>query len=75
MTTYNPGKTDMLEGNGVYSQEDIAKIQKANPNLRVLSEKIIYADSRNVEDGSTQSVLMSALDGFNIVKYRVYLLK
>ena len=54
---YNPGKTDMLEGNGVYSQEDIAKIQKANPNIRVLSEKIIYADSRNVEDGrSTQSV-------------------
>ena len=76
VTTYNPGKTDMLEGNGVYSQEDIAKIQKANPNLRVLSEKIIYADSRNVEDGrSTQSVLMSALDGFNIVKYQVFTFK
>lgn len=76
MTTYNPGKTDMLEGNGVYSQEDIAKIQKANPNLRVLSEKIIYADSRNVEDGrSTQSVLMSALDGFNIVRYQVFTFK
>ena len=29
----------MLEGNGVYSQEDIAKIQKANPNLRVLQKK------------------------------------
>ena len=66
----------MLEGNGVYSQEDIAKIQKANPNLRVLSEKIIYADSRNVEDGrSTQSVLMSALDGFNIVRYQVFTFK
>ena len=76
VTTYNPGKTDMLEGNGVYSQEDIARIQKANPNLRVLSEKIIYADSRNVEDGrSTQSVLMSALDGFNIVKYQVFTFK
>ena len=76
VTTYNPGKTDMLEGNGVYSKEDIAKIQKANPNLRVLSEKIIYADSRNVEDGrSTQSVLMSALDGFNIVKYQVFTFK
>ncbi|MFB4033615.1 LPXTG cell wall anchor domain-containing protein, partial [Streptococcus pneumoniae] len=76
VTTYNPGKTDMLEGNGVYSQEDIAKIQKANPNLRVLSEKIIYADSRNVEDGrSTQSVLMSALDGFNIVRYQVFTFK
>ncbi|TVV81833.1 serine protease, partial [Streptococcus pneumoniae] len=73
VTTYNPGKTDMLEGNGVYSNEDIAKIQKANPNLRVLSEKIIYADSRNVKDGrSTQSVLMSALDGFNIVRYQVF---
>ncbi|CKC77694.1 S8 family serine peptidase [Streptococcus pneumoniae] len=73
VTTYNPGKTDMLEGNGVYSKEDIAKIQKANPNLRVLSEKIIYADSRNVKDGrSTQSVLMSALDGFNIVRYQVF---
>ena len=76
MTTYNPGKTDMLEGNGVYSKEDIAKIQKANPNIRVLSEKIIYADSRNVEDGrSTQPVLMSALDGFNIVKYQVFTFK
>ena len=76
VTTYNPGKTDMLEGNGVYSQEDIAKIQKANPNLRVLSEKIIYADSRNVEDGrSTQPVLMSALDGFNIVRYQVFTFK
>jgi len=76
VTTYNPGKTDMLEGNGVYSNEDIAKIQKANPNLRVLSEKIIYADSRNVEDGrSTQSVLMSALDGFNIVRYQVFRFK
>lgn len=76
VTTYNPGKTDMLEGNGVYSKEDIAKIKKANPNLRVLSEKIIYADSRNVEDGrSTQSVLMSALDGFNIVKYQVFTFK
>ena len=76
VTTYNPGKTDMLEGNGVYSQEDIAKIQKANPNLRVLSEKIIYADSRNVEDGrSTQPVLMSALDGFNIVRYQVFRFK
>ena len=76
VTTYNPGKTDMLEGNGVYSQEDIVKIQKTNPNLRVLSEKIIYADSRNVEDGrSTQSVLMSALDGFNIVRYQVFTFK
>ena len=76
VTTYNPGKTDMLEGNGVYNKEDIAKIQKTNPNLRVLSEKIIYADSRNVEDGrSTQSVLMSALDGFNIVKYQVFTFK
>ena len=76
VTTYNPGKTDMLEGNGVYDKEDIAKIQKANPNLRVLSEKIIYADSRNVEDGrSTQSVLMSALDGFNIVRYQVFTFK
>ena len=76
VTTYNPGKTDMLEGNGVYSKEDIAKIQKANPNLRVLSEKIIYADSRNVEDGrSTQSVLMSALEGFNIVRYQVFTFK
>ena len=66
----------MLEGNGVYSKEDIAKIQKANPNLRALSEKIIYADSRNVEDGrSTQSVLMSALDGFNIVRYQVFRFK
>ena len=76
VTTYNPGKTDMLEGNGVYNKEDIAKIQKANPNLRVLSEKIIYSDSRNVEDGrSTQSVLMSALDGFNIVRYQVFTFK
>ena len=76
VTTYNPGKTDMLEGNGVYSKEDIAKIQNVNPNLRVLSEKIIYADSRNVEDGrSTQSVLMSALDGFNIVRYQVFTFK
>ena len=66
----------MLEGNGVYNKEDIAKIQKANPNLRVLSETTIYADSRNVEDGrSTQSVLMSALDGFNIVKYQVFTFK
>ncbi len=76
VTTYNPGKTDMLEGNGVYNKEDIAKIQKANPNLRVLSETTIYADSRNVEDGrSTQSVLMSALDGFNIVRYQVFTFK
>ena len=76
VTTYNPGKTDMLEGNGVYSKEDIAKIQKTNPNLRVLSEKIIYTDSRNVEDGrSTQAVLMSALDGFNIVRYQVFTFK
>ena len=30
----------------------------------------------NVEDGrSTQSVLMSALDGFNIVKYQVFTFK
>lgn len=73
VTTYNPGKTDMLAGNGVYSKEDIAKIQKTNPNLRVLSETTIYADSRNVKDGrSTQSVLMSALDGFNIVRYQVF---
>lgn len=73
VTTYNPGKTDMLAGNGVYSKEDIAKIQKTNPNLRVLSEITIYADSRNVKDGrSTQSVLMSALDGFNIVRYQVF---
>ena len=28
VTTYNPGKTDMLEGNGVYSQEDIAKYKR-----------------------------------------------
>lgn len=76
VTTYNPGKTDMLEGNGVYSKEDIAKIQKANPNLRVLLETTIYADSRNVKDGrSTQSVLMSALDGFNIVRYQVFTFK
>ncbi|CVV47900.1 serine protease [Streptococcus pneumoniae] len=76
VTTYNPGKTDMLEGNGVYSKEDIAKIQKANPNLRVLSETTIYADSRNVEDGrSTQAVLMSALDGFNIIRYQVFTFK
>lgn len=76
VTTYNPGKTDMLEGNGVYSKEDIAKIQNSNPNLRALSEKIIYSDSRNVEDGrSTQAVLMSALDGFNIVRYQVFTFK
>ncbi len=76
VTTYNPGKTDMLEGNGVYSKEDIAKIQKANPNLRVLSETTIYSDSRNVEGRrSTQSVLMSALDGFNIVRYQVFTFK
>ncbi|WP_173278087.1 S8 family serine peptidase [Streptococcus sp. 53] len=76
VTTYNPGKTDMLEGNGVYSKEDIAKIQNSNPNLRALSEKIIYSDSRNVEDGrSTQAVLMSALDGFNIVRYQVFRFK
>ena len=28
VTTYNPGKTDMLEGNGVYNKEDIAKNPK-----------------------------------------------
>ncbi|WP_150533863.1 LPXTG cell wall anchor domain-containing protein, partial [Streptococcus pneumoniae] len=47
-----------------------------NPNLRVLSETTIYADSRNVEDGrSTQAVLMSALDGFNIIRYQVFTFK
>ena len=58
------------------ARKDIAKSEKANPNLRVLSETTIYADSRNVEDGrSTQSVLMSALDGFNIVRYQVFTFK
>lgn len=76
VTTFNPGKTDMLDGNGVYSKEDIEKIQKTAPNIKVLSQKTIYCDSRNVKDGrSTQSVLMSALDGFNIVRYQVFKFK
>ncbi len=76
VTTFNPGKTDMLDGNGVYSMEDIEKIQKTAPNIKALSQKTIYCDSRNVEDGrSTQSVLMSALDGFNIVRYQVFTFK
>ena len=76
VTTFNPGKTDMLDGNGVYSKADIEKIQKTAPNIKVLSQKTIYCDSRNVQDGrSTQSVLMSALDGFNIVRYQVFKFK
>ncbi|MDU2830540.1 MAG: LPXTG cell wall anchor domain-containing protein, partial [Anaerococcus sp.] len=76
VTTFNPGKTDMLDGNGVYSKEVIEKIQNTAPNIKVLSQKTIYCDSRNVEDGrSTQSVLMSALDGFNIVRYQVFKFK
>lgn len=76
VTTFNPGKTDMLDGNGVYSKADIEKIQKTSPNIKALSQKTIYCDSRNVQDGrSTQSVLMSALDGFNIVRYQVFKFK
>ena len=76
VTTFNPGKTDMLDGNGVYSKEVIEKIQKTAPNIKALSQKTIYCDSRNVEDGrSAQSVLMSALDGFNIVRYQVFKFK
>ena len=76
VTTFNPGKTDMLDGNGVYSKEVIEKIQNTAPNIKALSQKTIYCDSRNVEDGrSTQSVLMSALDGFNIVRYQVFKFK
>ena len=76
VTTFNPGKTDMLDGNGVYSKADIEKIQKTSPNIKALSQKTIYCDSRNVQDGrSAQSVLMSALDGFNIVRYQVFKFK
>lgn len=76
VTTFNPGKTDMVDGNGLYNKEDIEKIQKTDPNIKALSQKTIYCDSRNVEDGrSTQSVLMSALDGFNIVRYQVFKFK
>lgn len=76
VTTLNPGKTDMIDSNGLYSKEDIEKIQKTAPNIKALSQKTIYCDSRNVEDGrSTQSVLMSALDGFNIVRYQVFTFK
>ena len=76
VTTFNPGKTDMLDGNGVYSKADIEKIQKTAPNIKVLSQKTIYCDSRNIQDGrSAQSVLMSALDGFNIVRYQVFKFK
>ena len=76
VTTFNPGKTDMLDGNGVYSKADIEKIQKTAPNIKALSQKTIYCDSRNVQDGrSAQSVLMSALDGFNIVRYQVFKFK
>lgn len=31
VTTFNPGKTDMLDGNGVYSMEDIEKNPKDCP--------------------------------------------
>ena len=66
----------MIDSNGLYSKEDIEKIQKTAPNIKALSQKTIYCDSRNVEDGrSTQSVLMSALDGFNIVRYQVFKFK
>lgn len=76
VTTLNPGKTDMIDSNGLYSKEDIEKIQKTAPNIKALSQKTIYCDSRNVEDGrSSQSVLMSALDGFNIVRYQVFKFK
>lgn len=76
ISTYNPGKTDMIDGNGIYTKEYIEKLQKAVPNIKVLSEKTIFCDSRNVTDGrSTQSVLMSALDGFNIVRYQVFKFK
>lgn len=76
VTTLNPGKTDMIDSNGLYSKEDIEKIQKTTPNIKALSQKTIYCDSRNVKDGrSAQSVLMSALDGFNIVRYQVFTFK
>lgn len=76
VTTLNPGKTDMIDSNGLYSKEDIEKIQKTAPNIKALSQKTIYCDSRNVKDGrSAQSVLMSALDGFNIVRYQVFTFK
>ena len=76
VTTLNPGKTDMIDSNGLYSKEDIEKIQKTAPNIKALSQKTIYCDSRNVKDGrSSQSVLMSALDGFNIVRYQVFTFK
>ena len=66
----------MLEEMESITRKIWQKSKRPIPNLRVLSEKIIYADSRNVEDGrSTQSVLMSALDGFNIVKYQVFTFK
>ncbi len=66
MTTYNPGKTDILE-NGVYSKGRYSKKYKGQSNLRVLSETFMLIV--NVEDGrSAQAVLMSALDGFNIIK-------
>ena len=76
VTTFNPGKTDMLDSNGLYSKEDIEKIQKTTPNIKALSQKTIYCDSRNAKDGrSAQSVLMSAIDGFNIVRYQVFTFK
>lgn len=76
VTSYNPGKTDMIENNGVYSSEDIEKIQNTNPNIKAMSEKIIFSDSRNQSNGKyTGSVLMASKEGFNIIRYQVFKIK
>lgn len=76
VTTYNPGKTDMIESNGVYDKSDIEKIRNTDPNIRALSETIIFSDSRNKEaDRNSQPVLMASKEGFNIIRYQVFKIK
>lgn len=71
--TFNSGKTDMLGGNGVYNKVDVEKIQKTIPNIKVLSQRTVYCGSRSVQDGrSTQSILVLALDDFDIAGHQVF---
>lgn len=76
LSSYNPGKTDMIDSNGAYSKEDIKKIIDSEPNMVDMTSKWVYGDSRFSRDGRTSyDIRFKTKQGFNILRYQVFKIK
>ena len=76
LSSYNPGKTDMIDSNGAYSKEDIKKIIDSEPNMVDMTSKWVYGDSRLSKDGRTSyDIRFKTQQGFNILRYQVFKIK